>query len=324
MGETSEIKKPGFADSDGQFRRKASTFRSFVSPDPAAEFPAEKDRYVLYLNRGCPWAHRTNIVRSLKGLEDVVQLVRMESKMGPEGWYYSGEHGTAESDPLYGFKQHKDLYLKADPEYTGRYTVPVLWDKKKETIVNNESSEIIRMLYDAFDEFVPEARRESVRPLLPAELKSEIDAFNAWVYDDINNGVYKTGFASTQKAYEKNLEILFDALDRVERHMEDTKHQPFLFGEHVTEADIRLYPTIVRFDVAYYPTFKCTLRMIRHDYPRMHAWLQRLYWDEGEETNGGAFKDTTDFYEIKMGYAHATKMPIIPAGPDFDVLPLKA
>ena len=230
---------------------------------------------VLYINPGCPWASRTNIVRSLKGLEDVIQLVMMDSVMTEEGWYvssflisdsltkpkprpYTGRAGTAPSDPLYGFKLHKELYLKADPNYSGRYTVPVLWDKKKETIVNNESSEIIRMLYSAFDAFLPSEQREMNKPnggFLPEILRKEIDEMNEWVYPTINNGVYRCGFATTQEAYEEALYPLFASLDRIEEILAKNAREgkgPYIFGEYITEADIRLYPTIIRFDAGYY------------------------------------------------------------------------
>ena len=179
--------------------------------------------------------------------------------------------------------------------------MPVLWDKKKETIVNNESADIIRMLYSAFDAFVPEHLREVNKPgggLYPDRLRSEIDAMNVWVYDTVNNGVYKTGFASTQEAYDANIYPLFKSLDRLEEHLGHKDHQPYLFGAHITEADIRLYVTLIRFDAAYYTIFKCNLKMVRHDYPRLHAWLRRLYWDEGTETNGGAFRETTWFNHV--------------------------
>lgn len=192
----------------------------------------------------------------------------------------------------------RQFYEKADPHYTGRYTVPILWDKKRETIVNNESSEIIRMFYSEFDDLLPEKMREQNRPgggFYPAHLRNEIDDMNEWVYHTVNNGVYKTGFATTQDAYEANVFPLFKSLDRLEEHLSQPKHQPYLFGAHITEADVRLYTTIARFDVAYHGIFKCNIKSIRHDYPNLHLWFRRLYWDESEETNGGVFKQTTDF-----------------------------
>lgn len=259
---------------------------------------------MLYINYGCPWAHRTNIVRSLKGLEDVIQLSVMDPTLTDEGWVWSGRFGTEEKDPVYGFTKLKQLYLKADLTYTGRFLVPMLWDKQKETIVSNESSEIIRMFYEEFDEFVQPELREERKPLLPKELKADIEQMNEWVYDLINNGVYKTGFATTQAAYEANLHPLFDGLARLEKHLSDRKARglkgPYLFGEQVTEADIRLYPTLARFDVAYYLIFKCNLGMIRYDFPELHQWLRTLYWDESRETNFGAFKKTTVFSQVRL------------------------
>jgi glutathionyl-hydroquinone reductase len=220
----------------------------------------EKDRYCLYINLGCPWAHRTNLVRSLKGLEPFIELILCDFELTKDGWLFTGEHGSAENDPLYGFTALKQLYLKADPNYEGRYTVPVFWDKRTETIVNNESSEVIRMFSTEFDHLLPEKMREVNRPgggFYPEHLRMEIDEMNQWVYHTVNNGVYKTGFATTQEAYESNLYPLFESLDRLEDHLSKPGHSPFLFGENITEADIRLYTTLIRFDVAYYNIFKC-------------------------------------------------------------------
>ena len=175
------------AEKDGQYRRKESAFRDFISKDPSSKFPAEKNRYALYVNYGCPWAHRTILVRGLKNMDDsIIQLIVTSFELTDEGWLFNGEAGSMEKDPLYGFHCLKQLYLKADPQYEGKYTVPTLWDKKNETIVNNESSEIIRMLYSEFDEFLPEGYREVNRPgggFLPEHLKPEIDAMNEWVYN---------------------------------------------------------------------------------------------------------------------------------------------
>lgn len=234
---------------------------------------------------------------------------------------YDGSKGSEPRDPLYGFTKHSQLYFKADPSYEGRYTVPTLWDRKRETIVNNESSEIIRMFYTAFDDFIDPSLREDARPLLPRDKLKDIEAMNEWVYDTVNNGVYKCGFASTQEAYDANVYTLFKSLDRLESHLA-TNQTPHLFGNHITEADIRLYTTIARFDVAYFTLFKCNLKMIRHDYPNLHKWLRRLYWDRSKETNGGAFGSTTHFGPIKEGYTYTLKQTVVPAGPTEPILPM--
>ncbi|GKZ24781.1 hypothetical protein AbraIFM66951_001999 [Aspergillus brasiliensis] len=314
---TDQNQTHGFADSDGHFRRKPSAFRSHISSDPTSDFPAQKDRYVLYLSWGCPWAHRTNIVRTLKALENIIELVVLDPDLGPDGWFFSGRLGTAERDPRYGFTLLRELYRKADPEYTGRCTVPVLWDTQRETIVNNESSEIIQMMYTEFDHLLLPAH---VRELelnhhpgggggffYPVHPRAEIDAFNEWVYHKISNGVYKTGFATTQAAYEENVYPLFQALDLVEARLRQQEPLPYLFGDHITDADIRLYTTICRFDVAYYGIFRCNLKMIRHDYPLIDRWYRRLYHDDTERTRG-AFKKTT-FFDI------APKPPTSPTQP---------
>ena len=177
------------------------------------------------------------------------------------------------------------------------------------------------MFYTAFDAFLPFHLRETTKPLLPANKKGKIEAMNTWVYDKINNGVYKSGFAAKQEAYDVNICALFDALDRLEFHLA-TKKTKFLFGDHITEADIRTYPTIVRFDIAYYTLFKCNLKMIRYDYPHLHKWLRTLYWDTSAETNGGAFKSTTHWTPIKAGYTSTLRQAVVPAGPVPEVLPL--
>ncbi|KAG9185123.1 glutathionyl-hydroquinone reductase [Alternaria panax] len=323
---TSKGTSHDFAEKDSQFRRKPSAFHSFISSDPNSEFPAERDRYALYIHMGCPWAHRTNLVRSLKGLEEVVQLIVWDASLVQEkkGWGMSGKPGF-EKEPLYGYTNSRQLYERASPDYEGRYLVPTLWDKKRETIVNNESSEIIRIFYTEFDALIPEHLRESSKgdkAILPDHLCKDIETMNEWVYDTINNGVYKTGFAQSQEAYEEHVYLVFESLDRLEERLGQSGHGPYLFGDHITEADIRLYPTLIRFDVAYFTIFKCNLKMIRYEYPRLHDWLRRLYWDESEATNYGSFKKTVDFQAYKEGYSNATKAKTVPVGPKPEIMPL--
>lgn len=254
--------------------------------------------------------------------------------MGPKGWEFDGSWNSATEDPLHpGIKYLRELYEKVEPGFSGRVTVPVLWDKKTDTIVNNESSEIIRMFFSEFDGLIPEQYREVNRPgggFYPEQLRNEIDELNGWVYDTVNNGVYKTGFANTQEAYETNLTALFDSLDRLESILAGHS-KPFLLGENLTEADIRLYTTIIRFDVAYHYIFLCNLKSIRHNYPKLHLWLRRLYWDQSELTSG-AFYNTTQQWigQYGTGYAAARRrvvthesVLIIPKGPAVAVEPLK-
>lgn len=316
--------KPG--DKSGEFKRQQSVFRNFVSKKPGAEFPAEKGRYHLYISYACPWATRTIIARKLKGLEDIISFSSVHWHMGEKGWRFATPEDTDAAgenvvpDPVKGhesFTHLRDLYFQNDPDYGGRFTVPVLYDKIQQKIVNNESSEILRMFETEFDDLV--APQYRAVDLYPAALRGEIDAAHEWQYDQINNGVYKSGFATTQEAYERNVRALFDALDRVEEHLA-TKPGPYWFGEDITEVDVRLYPTIIRFDPVYVQHFKCNIRDIRSGYPATHRWLRNLYW------NVPAFRDTTNFLHIKNHYTKSHKQinqyAITPVGPLPDILPL--
>ncbi|WP_048648392.1 glutathione S-transferase family protein [Nitratireductor soli] len=297
------------AKSGGRFERSKSQFRDFVTVDgePAEGrtrgFKAEPGRYHLYVSLACPWAHRTLIFRKLKKLEDVISVSVVHHFMGDSGWTFKQEDG-ATGDGLYGLDFLHQIYTKADPHYSGRVTVPVLWDRKTETIVSNESSEIIRMLNEAFD-----AWGDASIDLYPEALRTEIDAINERVYDDINNGVYKAGFATTQGAYEEAFEALFAALDMVEDRL---SRQRYLAGDRVTEADWRLFTTLVRFDPVYVGHFKCNLRRIA-DYPNLSNYLRELYQVPG-------IAETVDMLHIKAHYygSHATINPtrIVPVGPE--------
>lgn len=257
------------------------------------------------------------MVRGLKDLEDVIQIILTDFDLTENGWLFTGRNGSADRDPLYGFAGLKQLYLKADPEYVGRFTVPTLWDKKTETIVNNESAEIIRMLYTEFDDFIDPMYREvnkNGRGFYPDHLRKEIDEMNEWVYNTVNNGVYKCGFATTQEAYDANLYPLFQSLDRLEAHLSNPvacHGGPFLFGSHITEADIRLYTTIARFDAAYYTIFLCNLKSIRFEYPRLSRWLRRLYHNASEIPKGKVFKETTHPDIYRLGYVNARNRQIL-------------
>lgn len=312
---------PDSPDSTGPANSMPSQFRNSI---PSPQFPAEPGRYVLYVNSCCPWAHRAVIVLGLKGLQHIIQMVEADSRDSNNGWFFSGKRGP-DRDPVTGVKFVKELYLKSDPSYNGRITIPILWDKTNKTIVNNESSQIIRILFEAFDAFLPPESTEAYKgaaSFIPNHLRHEIDTLNTWVYDTVNNGVYKVGFAGSQSAYDQQVVTLFRSLDRLEAHLSENDHYPYLFGPNITEADIRLYTTLIRFDVVYYPLFKCNLKMIRYDYPHLHDWLRRLYWSEGPETAGGVFRQTTHFDVIKSGYTTvAAGNSIVPVGPLPSILP---
>ncbi|EMD92615.1 hypothetical protein COCC4DRAFT_38043 [Bipolaris maydis ATCC 48331] len=281
-----------------------SSFRNII---PSDRFPVERGRYVLYVNYVCPWAHRSIIIHVLKKLQDIVELVEVDARHSVHGWSFSGQTGPSE-DPIYGVKTLKEIYQKADPHYDGRVTVPLLWDKQHGTAVNNEITDITRMLIDGFDSLLPPEQREAnkgISAFRPSHLVPEIDALNSWIYDTVNNGVYKIGFATSVQSYNEHLRQLFETLDRLEIYLSQPKHHPYLFGQNITESDIYLFTTLIRFDVAYYPYFKCNLRMIRRDYPCLHTWLRRLYWNTGPETCGGVFRSSTNFDMIARGYSSA-------------------
>lgn len=237
--------------------------------------------------------------------------------MGANGWPFANvdKFADADVDPLYNSEHVRDLYFKADPNYSGRFTVPVLWDKKNHTIVNNESSEIIRIFNTAFNEMISEDKAGI--DIYPQALRAEIDSINEWVYDTVNNGVYKAGFAKTQEAYQKAVIPLFDSLDRLEKMLTG---KDYLVGGVLTEADIRLWVTIIRFDPVYVGHFKCNIRTIRDGYPAIHSWMKKLYW------NIPTFKVSTNFEHIKTHYywSHSSINPtrIVPVGPIPDIEPL--
>jgi glutathionyl-hydroquinone reductase len=299
--------------SGGRFERSQSQWRDWVSVDgkPAEGrergFKAEPGRYHLYVSLACPWAHRTLILRKLKKLEDVISVSVVHHFMGENGWTFEKDE-AATGDDLYGLDYLHQIYTKADPTYSGRVTVPVLWDKREETIVSNESAEIVRMLNSAFDEW-----GDASLDFYPEALRGEIDAVNDEVYEPINNGVYKAGFATTQDAYEDAFGELFAALDRMEARL---SRQRYLAGDVITEADWRLFTTLVRFDAVYYSHFKCNLRRIE-DYPNLSGFLRELYQVPG-------VAGTVNMDHIKKHYygSHETVNPtrIVPVGPalDFD------
>ncbi|XRM45087.1 S-glutathionyl-(chloro)hydroquinone reductase [Aspergillus tubingensis] len=309
-------------DKSGEFKRQTSVFRNWISREPGAQFPPEKGRYHLYVSYACPWAHRTLITRKLKGLEDIISFTSVHWHLGEKGWRFATTEEqqpeeNVTTDPLHDYTHLREIYFSNDPDYTGRFTVPVLFDKKTNRIVSNESAEIIRMLYYEFDDLLPEAYKSI--DLFPSSLRTEIDSSNEWIYNDVNNGVYKSGFATTQEAYEKAVTTLFSSLDKIEAHLSDSKNAPYFFGSEITEADIRLFTTIIRFDPVYVQHFKCNIRDIRSGYPAIHRWMRKLYWDVP------AFKETTNFEHIKFHYTKSHKQinqfAITPVGPLPDVLP---
>ena len=297
--------------SEGRFEREDAGFRNWVTADGSAGpsgiggFKAEPNRYHLYVSLACPWAHRTTIYRKLKGLEDMISLSVVHPFMGDKGWTFAEGAGVI-ADPIVKADYLYEVYIAAKPDYTGRVTVPILWDKETNSIVSNESSEIIRMFNSAFDEVGATAVN-----FLPTELLAEIDTVNEFVYSAVNNGVYKAGFATTEAAYKEAVITLFDALDTLEARLVD---QRYLLGNTITEADWRLFTTLVRFDAVYVGHFKCNIRRIV-DYPNLWGYLRDLYQVPG-------IAETVSIEHIKAHYytSHANINPtrIIPVGPLLD------
>src|SRR5438552_3237742 len=294
---------PPMAGGDGSFVRPESGFRDRVTRDGSSRFKAEAGRYYLVTAPSCPWAHRTVLMRKLKGLGGTIPILQSDLAKG-QGWAYS--RGFDDLRPVDGVFHVHQVYSAARPDFTGRATVPVLWDRQTRTIVNNESSEIIRMLNREFDEF-----GDTAVDFYPEVLRASIDAINAVVYENINNGVYRCGFARTQQAYEASFLKLFAALDEIEERL---GRQRYLTGDRFTEADLRLFPTLVRFDAVYYSHFKCNLRRIA-DYHNLSNYMREIYQMPG-------VAETVDVPGIKLGYYGG--MPslnpsgLIPLGPKLD------
>ncbi|MEL7307169.1 MAG: glutathione S-transferase family protein [Pseudomonadota bacterium] len=298
-------------NNQGEFKREAAQLRNWVSADGSAGqsgdagFKAEKDRYHLYVSLACPWAHRTLIFRHLKGLEDYISVSVVSPDMLEHGWTFDKDnHSTG--DALFDSDFMHQIYTRNKADYSGRVTVPVLWDKKTQRIVSNESAEIIRMFNSAFNGLTG-----NERDFYPQSLRSEIDEVNEFVYHNINNGVYRAGFATTQEAYTEAFDNLFAALDKIEQRLTANR---YLVGDTLTEADWRLFTTLIRFDSVYVGHFKCNLRTIE-SYPAISNYLRELYQVEG-------VSKTVDFYHIKRHYyfSHTMINPtqVVPKGPDID------
>lgn len=294
-------------DDQGRFVRQLSTFRHWITPDGSAGptgrggFMAEAGRYRLYVALICPWASRTLIARKLKGLEHIIPVTVVNPVLTGQGWRFGGFAGSDE-DPMFGSRYLHELYTRADHTYTGRATVPVLWDGKSGTIVSNESADILRMFNTAFAHLVP-----GKPDLYPAAAAAEIDALNAEIYDQLNNGVYKAGFASTQLAYDEAVAGVFAMLDRLEDRLTDD----YLLAGRFTEADIRLFVTLIRFDAAYHGLFKINRKRVA-DYPRLSAYMERVVALPG-------VRETVDLAHIQAGYYSIRSLNpsgIVPAGPD--------
>lgn len=297
--------------SKGEFQRESAQLRNWVTADGSAGpsgregFKAQKGRYHLYVSLACPWAHRTLIFRTLKGLEDYIDVSVVSPDMLSQGWTFDQAKGSS-GDSLFGYHYMHQLYTRNNPTYSGRVTVPVLWDKQQNCIVSNESAEIIRMFNEAFNHLTG-----NTLDFYPEHLRKDIDAINELVYHGINNGVYRTGFATTQQAYEQAFDTLFSALEKVERRLAG---QRYLVGSELTEADWRLFTTLIRFDAVYFGHFKCNKRTIE-SYDNLANYLRDLYQIKG-------VAETLNMAHIKRHYyfSHAMINPtqVVPKGPDLD------
>lgn len=303
--------RPVSNDAKGSFVRPEAAFRNWVTPDGApgptgrGGFEAERDRYHLYVALACPWASRTLIARKLKRLDEVIGVSVVEPQQSEQGWRF-GDYPGADRDPVNGATYLHEIYTRAAPNFTGRVSVPVLWDKKTKTIVNNESADIARILNSGFG-----ALADETVDLYPEALRAEIDAWNDCIYPKLNNGVYRAGFAATQEAYDTAFKGVFEMLDELEAHLET---HSFLVEERLTEADIRLFVTLIRFDAAYHGAFKCNLRRIA-DYPALNAYLCRML-----QMND--IRETVSIDHIKRGYYSIRAINptgIVPLGPEYVV-----
>ena len=300
------------ASTGGKFERSAAKFRNWVTADGSAGpsgsggFKAEPDRYHLYVSFACPWAHRTLLFRKLKDLTDLISISVVHPDMLDDGWTFDDSFPGATGDTLFGLPFARDIYTKADPKFSGRVTVPILWDKAQNTIVSNESSEIIRMFNSAFDGLTG-----NTDDFWPEDLRADIEPVNDRIYETLNNGVYRAGFATTQEAYDEAVTELFDTLDWLEGRLSENR---YLMGDRITEADWRLFPTLIRFDPVYHLHFKCNRRRIV-DYPNLWAYTRELYqWD------GVADTVHLDHIVRHYHYSHDTINPhrIIPINPVLD------